>query len=195
MGLFPYNFKKGQIIQTDVSRFYADRSFVAHLEFATVDAASVNGVLSATALTDAVQTITTNITNPDHARNLSVKGNAGGVQGNVVITGTNIADEVITETIILNDDSNVLGNKAFKTITSIQLPVEFNVGTDTVSVGWGDKIGLPYKLVQNTVLHAHLNNVRESSYTVVTNASALESNTIDLNSALNGDDVDIYLVV
>ena len=112
----------------------------------------------------------------------------------MVVVGTNVADEVITETISLNGSTLVQGNKAFKTVTKVTLP-NLDSPDDAARVGWGDKIGLPYKLPHNTVLHAHLNNVRESSVTVVTSSTAVESNTIDLNSALNGNDVDVYLVV
>jgi hypothetical protein len=67
---------------------------------------------------------------------------------------------------------------------------------DKVSVGWNDILGLPYKLSHNTVLAAYLNNVKEvTAPGVAISASALESNTIDLNSALDGHAVDVYLIV
>lgn len=67
---------------------------------------------------------------------------------------------------------------------------------DKVSVGWNDILGLPYKLSHNTVLAAYLNNVKEvTAPNVAISASALESNTIDLNSALDGHVVDVYLIV
>ena len=67
---------------------------------------------------------------------------------------------------------------------------------DIVSVGWNDKIGLPYLLAHNTVLKAYLNNVLEGTApTVTVSPTAIESNTVDLHSALNGSAVDIYLIV
>jgi hypothetical protein len=69
------------------------------------------------------------------------------------------------------------------------------VAYDTVSIGWGDKLGLPIKLPRDTVLRTFLNNSLESTApTVATSATAIESNTIDLNSALNGSAVDVYLI-
>lgn len=67
---------------------------------------------------------------------------------------------------------------------------------DKISLGFGDIIGLPYLLAHNTVLAAYLNNVKEGTApTVAVSATAIESNTVDLNSALNGTAVDIYLIV
>jgi hypothetical protein len=98
---------------------------------------------AAIAMTDATQTITTSITQPDFPRILTIKGNASGITGNVVLTGTDFNGAALTETIALNGATEVLGTKAFKTLTSIALPVEVHAGTDTVSIGRGDKIGLP----------------------------------------------------
>jgi hypothetical protein len=65
----------------------------------------------------------------------------------------------------------------------------------TISIGWGDKLGLPLKLSHNTVLFAFLNNTLEGTApTVTVSSSVLSSNTIDLNSALNGTKVDVYLI-
>lgn len=70
------------------------------------------------------------------------------------------------------------------------------VPVDTVSVGWSDILGLPFKLAHNTVLHAYLNNVLEGvAPTVTVSATVLASNTIKLNSALAGTVVDAYLMV
>jgi hypothetical protein len=125
-----------------------------------------------------------------------VKGNASGITGDVVITGTNYADEEITETIALSGATAVIGNKAFKTVSQIDLPVQTNESGDTVSIGYGEKIGLPYLLSHNTVLAAYLDNAKEATApTVTVSASDIESNTIDLNSALASKVVDVYLIV
>lgn len=70
------------------------------------------------------------------------------------------------------------------------------VAPDVISVGWNDKLGLPYKLPHDTVLAAYLDNTLESTApTVAVDEGELEKNTIDLNSALNGTPVDVYLIV
>jgi hypothetical protein len=67
---------------------------------------------------------------------------------------------------------------------------------DKISVGWGDKLGLPYFLTHNTVLAAYLGGTKEANApSVSVDADDLENNTIDLHSNLDGTAVDIYLIV
>jgi hypothetical protein len=86
------------------------------------DAASATAVHAAANLAADAQDVASNITNPDIPRIVTVKGNVSGIAGNVVITGTNIAGAAKTDTIALNGTSEVLGVKAFKTVTNINLP-------------------------------------------------------------------------
>jgi hypothetical protein len=54
---------------------------------------------------------------------------------------------------------------------------------------------LPYLLKCNTVQSAFLNNIIESTAPTVTiNSANIENDTITLNSTLNGNQVDIYLL-
>ena len=98
-------------------------------------------VHAAITLGAAAADVTTAITNPDVPRVLSVKGNAGGITGNVVITGTDFAGNAITDTIALSAASEVSGIYAFATVTNIHVPVKTNGSGDTVSVGVQNKIG------------------------------------------------------
>jgi hypothetical protein len=150
-----------------------------------------NAVLADTAMHASDPTVVSaGITNPAVARNLTVKGNHADVAGDVVIEGTNIGGEPITETIALAGTGVVAGNKAFRTVTSITLPPYVTADTERVRVGTGAKLGLPETLSRNGVIRAFLNGVVESTPpTVAVSASALESNTIQLNSALNGNPV------
>ena len=109
-----------------------------------VQASTATAVLGATALTaDAGgQDIVAGITNPDVPRNVTALGNAAGIVGDVVVTGTNWAGEVITDTIALNGANEVAGVKAFATVTAVHLPPETHAGTDTVSIGCGNCLGL-----------------------------------------------------
>lgn len=196
--MYPYNHKMGQKIQTDAEGISVDRGYLAHVQVSAANAvaSSNTGVHAEVTLTAEAQQVTAGRTNPAVPRNIIVKGNASGIAGDVVITGTNYVSEEITETIALNGATAIEGTKAFKTVSHIDLPVETHVGTDTVSVGWGDKLGLPYKLAHNTVLSAYLDNTLETTApTVTVSVTAIESNTMDLNSALNGKVVDAYLIV
>jgi hypothetical protein len=89
----------------------------------------------------AVQDIIAGITDPVTYRNLTVTGNQAGVAGDVVITGTDWDGNVITETITAVDNTTVVGDKPFKTVTSISLPVLVGAG-DEIAVGIGVKLGL-----------------------------------------------------
>lgn len=190
-----YDRSRGQKLTTDVDHLGADRGFPARLTFDAPAAQSITAVLGSTALTSSTQTITENITDPDIPRNIKTKANASGVSGNVVINGTNINDDAISETLALNGTTEVQGDKAFKTVTSIELPALTNSG-DEVSVGTANKLGLPYKLELNTVLKAFRDGVLEGTAPIVaTDAANIENNTVLLDSALNGTDVDVYLIV
>jgi hypothetical protein len=201
MGFYPQ--KPTGNIQTDVDGENLERGFIAHFQVTAANAvaASTTGVHAAVTDNGAAQTITTGITNPAVPRNITAT--AGGTAGDikavqVVITGTNINDEVITETLpVFTADTagSVVGSKAFKTVTSIAIPKHDGTGA-TTSIGWGDKLGLPYMRAHIPCIGSFLNNVLEATAAAITaSATAIESNTIDLNSALNGTVVDAYLVV
>jgi hypothetical protein len=197
MGLYPYNQKMGQLIQTNVDKIVADMAFLAHFQISAADAVALSNTAVHAAITlTTAKDVTTEITNPAVPRNIIVKGNAAGIAGDVVITGTDYAGEVITETIALNEASAVNGAKAFKTVTKIHVPAKTNGSGDTVSVGFGDALGLPFKLAHNTVFKSFLNNALEgTAATVTVSTTDICNNTIKLNSALNGSVVDAYLMV
>lgn len=196
MTMYPVNPALGQKIQSGVQGNTPDLGFLAHLQWTAPAALSNTAVKAAVTLAvGATTTVTTGITNPDVPRALIVKGNQAGVAGNVVITGTNINNEVITETIVAVDNTAVNGAKAFKTVTQIVFPQQVGAG-DTISIGYNNKLGLQYKLAHNTVVFAFLGNVKEGTApTVATSTSAFENNTLVLNSVLNATVVDVYLIV
>lgn len=141
------------------------------------------------------QVISTGITNPGVPRNITAT--AGGTAGDikavqVTITGTNVNDETITETLpvfTVDTAGTVTGSKAFKTVTSYSVPAMDGTGA-TVAIGVGAKLGLNETLSRNSVLAAFLNGTKEGTApTVAFSSSAVESNTVTLNSALNGTDV------
>lgn len=164
--------------------------------FAAVPLGTDNRILADTAMDQTNPTVVTTFANqPSVPRNITVKGNAAAVTGNVLIEGANAEGAAISETIALNGTATVAGTKAFLTVTRVTLPVWASAATERVRVGTGARLGLPVRLSRNTVLRAFLNNVLEGTApTVAFSASALENNTVTLNSALNGNDVlvDLY---
>lgn len=91
-------------------------------------------ILAATALIGVAQDITTDLINPPYAKILYVQGNAPGIAGNVVITGTDYQGDAATDTIALSGATAVAGTVKFKTVTQVTLPVETHAKTDTVKV-------------------------------------------------------------
>lgn len=137
------------------------------------------------------QTITTGITSPDVPRNITAT--AGGTAADiaaiqVTINGTNAEGVAITEDLpafTVNTAGTVVGNKAFATVTSIVVPAHDGTAA-TTAVGTGAKLGLGQRLTRNSVGNAYLAGVKEAPSAVAVSASALESNTITLTSALDG---------
>ena len=135
------------------------------------------------------------------ARNVTVTQTAVGAEdtnGTIVVVGTDLAGNAITETLTPNGGACVAGAKCFKTITSITgAGWVIGDGNDTVKLGFGALIGLPDKLTDTAqVLCASLNNAKQATApTVTVSATALESNTVDLDSALDGTPVKVYYLV
>jgi len=132
-------------------------------------------VHAAITLTSSTQTVTTSITNPDWPRIVTIKGNASGNAGNVTITGTDIAGAALTDTIALNGATEVLGVKAFKTVTSIALPAETHAGTDTCSIGVGNKVGFPVSIPNASLVVAKSFNLLVDSSTITVGTTAASS--------------------
>jgi hypothetical protein len=190
-------------VKTDVNGYNIDRWFGAHVIVPAASAAvgAVASALATVTSTASPSVVTTGITSPAYPRN--VTATAGGTATDikaiqVIVEGTNFAGEVITETLpafTVDTAGTVTGNKAFKTITKVTIPAHDGTGA-TTSIGFGAKLGLPYKLAHNTVLYAYRGDTREGTApTVTTSTTVMESNTVTLNSALNGTTVDIYLMV
>jgi hypothetical protein len=153
---------------------------------------STTAVHAAVTDTGSTQTITTAITDPDVPRALTAT--AGGTAADIkaiqiTVTGTNADGAVISETLpafTVNTGGSVTGSKAFATVTSISIPAHDDTGA-TTAVGSADKLGIGVHLSRNTVLRTFLAGVLEgTAATVATSSTALESNTVDLNSATNG---------
>ena len=175
---------------------------IAIIERSATEAATASndGVHASIAATEAAQTITTNITNPPCARNITItcaKASGGSdMDGDVVITGTNIFGETITDTIAEGANGTIEGTVAFKTVTSILVPGWKQDG-DAITVGFGDKLGLPFYLYHiDQVIQCSLDYAIEGTRaTVVADDGDIEKNTIDLDTNLNGKVVRIIVAI
>lgn len=201
---YPYNPTLSQVIQSNVPDVNPDRAFIAHVQVVATAAiaATTASVIALFATASGAATVkTTGFTQPAVPKNLtaSTDGTAADIKAvQVIVEGTNYLDEVITETLPVfteNTKTTVVGNKAFKTVTKVTVPA-MDGDLATVSIGVGEKLGLPYKLTHNTLIKTFLGNALEgTAATITVSATAIESNTIDLNSSLNGSVVDAYLMV
>lgn len=138
------------------------------------------------------------MTQPPCAR--TITATAGGTEASigavsVILYGTNIDDQVISETLTaftVNTAGTVTSTKAFKTITSVFLP-SHDATSATVSLGYSEALGVPFMFSKKPYLRATLNGVIETTApTQVTDADEVEKNTVDLNSSLNGTEVCLY---
>ena len=165
-------------------------------------AASTTGVHAAAACAVTAQTVTTSLTNPPCARNITAttSGTAADVAAvQVIITGTDINGDALTETLpafTVNTNETQAGSKAFASVTSYYVPAMDGTGC-SVSIGFGDKLGLRNKLSRKTLVYKGTflaDTVESTEPTLAISSSVLASNTLDLNSALDGTAVKAYFL-
>lgn len=163
----------------------------------TVSKSATGCHASITALATA-QTITTGITQPTTTRNVTItcaKGGGSNMSGDVVITGTNIWGQVITDTLAEGADGLVAGTKAFKTVTSILVPVRVQSG-DAITVGYGDTLGVDCFLPNTSCcIKQTKDGVADTLPTVTVDADEIEKNTILCATALNAQVMIAYLLI
>lgn len=131
--------------------------------------------------------------------------NSAFVTCTITITGYTIYKQKVVETLTLSGTTtaSAAGKKAFKYITSIAITSAGNATTDTINIGWGDVLGLPYKLAaKSDLLGVWFNDTLDSSVTVVLADTSTVSattgdtrGTVDPNSACDGSAVKLWMHV
>ncbi len=156
-------------------------------EAVTVDV-PVEGNDDAAAIALAIRTALA--ADPDISEHFDVSGETAAV----ILTAKEPAANDTTLNIAI---ANGTGEGASDGVTTAASSADTTAGVpyDIVYIGWNDKLGLPYKLAHNTVLMTFLDGTKESAAPTVALTTDLEGNTIDLSSALNTKDIDIYLIV
>lgn len=149
-------------------------------------------------------TITSFSAQPDVPRNITITpgGTTTDVETcNVVVTGTNIFGDTITETLAFaaNANSATAGAKAFKTVTSVLFPADCESGgfAATWTIGVGDVLGLSRCMDSaGHVAFAVFDGAYETTRpTCIADADEIEKNTCDINGALNGSkNVELYFI-
>jgi hypothetical protein len=149
------------------------------------------------------QTVSSMDAQPDVPR--TITATAGGTAGDikaiqVTINGTNVAGNDITEDLpafTVNTAGTVEGSKVFASVTSVVIPAHDGTGA-TTSIGTGSKLGLCTLNARNPVVPGmtSLNGTREGTEpTVAVSSSAVESNTVTLDSTLDGNVVEFVYIV
>ena len=174
---------------TYIADDFAGKFRVHAQKWTAPDAPAADNVLTAVTLAELTTTtkvVADFLVQPDFPRALSITGNQTQAK-TVVITGTDIRGNVISDSIVLNNSSTVNGIKAFKTITSILFPTR-TAGGDTVTVGFTDKLGLEMIPAITTAISAHHNGTLEGTLPTITrHATDISQNLADFNSACNAD--------
>ena len=204
MSFFPFNpnIPAARRMQSDVPGLYTMAVYGTRYRLSAVEAAaaSVNYFVASVDMKVGAYTLANTTMPGGCARNVTVTQtivDGEDTNGTIVVAGTDLAGNAITETLTPDGGNTVPGTKAFRTVTSVTGVGWVTTGDkDTVTVGCGDVIGLPKLLPTNSVLLAALAGGKEAVDPAVTvSPTVLSDNTVDLNSALNGSIVDIYYVV
>lgn len=114
------------------------------VDFLTPIAAVATGILNAQSIAAAVDTTTFGSDTADapFGRNITVVA-SGAATSNVTVYGRDYLGQGMAESFTLNGATPVLGNKAFKWVDRITAGV---TGGTTINVGFGGKLGLPYRM-------------------------------------------------
>lgn len=114
------------------------------VDFLTPIAAVAAGILSAQSIATAVDTTTfvSDTADAPFGRNVTVVA-SGAATSNVTVYGKDYLGQGMSESFTLNGAAPVLGLKAFKWIDRITAGV---TGGTTINVGFGTKLGLPYRM-------------------------------------------------
>lgn len=211
--MYPYNFNRGQTIQTSVPGIVTDIGYISNLNWTALETAAADtdgifdGIVAADATAEPAGTTVTKtptadefIAQPPCARNITITvaaTTAGHVKAAaIVVTGINLLDETITEsfTPVVDTPATLVGAKAFKSITSVAVPAQ-DGDSVTVDVGFGQLVGIPYKLSKNRVILTLNDGVVDTAPVLTISASAIESNTVDFNGSLDGSIMDMSIIV
>ncbi len=139
----------------------------------------------------AVVTLSTFASQPDYPRNVSItpRGTTGDIENCViVVNGTNIFSRTMSENITFqaNDTGKQVGNKAFKTLTSVVFPLNCESGAFAArwDIGYENKFGLKKCMdYKGDFGWGHFGGTKETEPTCTASASTVESNVCTFQNA------------
>lgn len=114
----------------------------------------------------------------------------------IIINGTNIAGDAITETLTFtaNLATALTTAKAFKTITSIVFSEQAD-GTPAFDIGWNEVFGLPFMFTEKPFMLEKFDGVVQfTAGTLTIDADEIEKNVYNPNGDLDGlKDLDLMI--
>lgn len=203
--MYPYNPFKGQKIQTNAKSVVADIGYIANLAWTaeqTAAADAAGSVLTEAASATAAVTVlaAAMLAQPPCARNAVVTvaaTTAGHVKAAAIrVNGLDLNGDAIYEdfTPVVDTPATLTGTKAFASFTSLVIPAQDGASV-TVSLGWGELIGLPYKLTKKRVLVTLNDGVVDTAPALAISPTVVCSNTVDFNGSLDGSVMDMSIIV
>lgn len=149
---------KGDFFPRRVNNWFANASYAADVRidgFGLVEipapvTADADGILDGASIATALDTTVFADAYNDEVmakfgRNVVVAA-SGAATSKVTVHGYDYLGQPMQEELTLNGTSAVLSSKCFRHVTRIEAGV---TAATTIDVGWGNKLGLPYKLLKS----------------------------------------------
>ena len=153
--------------------------------------ADVDRIVTSTVIADGALSIAAQ---PDMPRNFTldlIDSNSSVTAGQCLVTGLDYKGDVITETFVLvgaGGTQQIVGTKLFAGVSALVMSlVAGGGGGDLITVGIGDRIGLPFNIADaSAVKNVYLGGVRKAAPTIHTGigVSAIETSTYDGTAVL-----------
>lgn len=147
---------KGDFFPNRVNMWFSGASYAAdvgheglgRIKIPAMVAADADGILNDESIAAAVDTTTFETTYDDDnmgkfGRNVTAVA-SGAATSTVTVHGYDYLGQPMQETLTLDGTTTVQGVKAFARVTRIEAGV---TAATTIDVGWGNVLGLPYKLL------------------------------------------------
>jgi hypothetical protein len=181
-------------LATDVYGLTLNEMKLGHIRYTAAQtvAADPDGLLDGHVLGATAAVVTTFLKPMPYARNVTVVASAA-TTAKVKINGKDISGGLISEELTLSATTPVVGALAFASIDSVNMPVK--TGSENVDLGWGELIGLPFKLAAAPLHWVLDDGVAATAAAFTVDASVLAKNVVDFNGSHNGSVLDLFLVL
>ena len=160
----------------------------------------IAGTTKATHLTGATWNkygdyVTTELTDPDVPRELTITANESDMNTNVYLVGTDAAGAVLNAAVTMNGSATIASGKAFKTLGAVVFPCQKDAD-ESVQIGKSVKLGLPHLLDAATLLLVKNFDKSTDAGSLAVSATVLASNLYSVAGSMNGSKrVELFYLV